>query len=307
MAQTNLAYDDLSHSQQAPSPQPAEESRRSPEQQAEFERLGSANPYLVLDSDEELFRWLDNQRDRRACGYVTAPEGSGLHRACQYYQRQRVKQLEGKLFLLPASVVYAEVEQYGGPKDLYGAILETFNHPLAYVGSLKDRRDRTQKTLKSYGTKILVVGNAQYLTLESFNELIDLAKKHQIAIILVGTPDLEQILDRSSLPYIRVHDSFLEFYEFPRLELNDVIEIVEDWEELFLPENQRLNLTSISGIPDFLLAKSGKLRESLYDIIRQIATLRIDEPTFEITKANLTKRLGNRKQPKVGVRKKKVN
>lgn len=118
--------------------------RRSPEQQAEFERLGSADTYLVLDIDEELFRWLDDQRDRKTCGYVTAPEGSGLHKVCRYYQAERVKQRRGN-FLLPVSIVYAEVKQYGGPLDLYGATLEACSHPLAHVGPLKDRRKRTKQ------------------------------------------------------------------------------------------------------------------------------------------------------------------
>jgi hypothetical protein len=297
MSQTNLAYDDLSHSQQVSSPQPAEEPRRSPEQQAEFERLGNADTYLVLDSDEELFKWLDDQRDRKTCGYVTAPEGSGLHKVCKYYQAERVRQRRGKL-LLPVSVIYAEVKQYGGPLDLYGAILEVCSHPLAHVGPLKDRRKRTKQTVKNYGTKILIVGNADYLTLESLNELIDLSKEQRISVILVGTPYLEQILERNSFPFHRVYNSFLESHEFPLLGKEDVTEIVEDWEEIFLPEERRLNLTSISEIVDFLLKQSGKLREPLYDIIRQITTLKLDEPDFNLTKQNLTKRLAKRKIPK---------
>ncbi|MBD2035512.1 ATP-binding protein [Leptolyngbya sp. FACHB-321] len=306
MGQTNLAYDDLSHSQQVFSPQPAEELRRSPEQQAEFERLGSADTYLVLDSDEELFKWLDDQRDRKICGYVTASEGAGLHKVCKYYQVERVRQRRGK-FLLPVSVIYSEVKQHGGPLDLYGAILEVCSHPLAHVDPLKDRRKRTKQTFRDYGTKNLIVGNADYLTLESFNELIDLSKDQQLSVILVGTPYLEQILERNSLPYQRVYNSFLESYEFPLLWKKDVTEIVEDWEEVFLPEERRLNLASIAEMVDFLLQKSGKLREPLYDIIRHIATLRLDEPGLDLTKKNLTKCLAKRKAPKTRLFKKEAS
>lgn len=303
MSQINPAYD--SNGLQPTPPQesqPAESLRRSPEQQAEFERLGKADTYYVLESDEEFFRWLDDQRDRKSCGYVIAPEGTGLHKVCRYYQMERVKQRRGK-FLLPVSVIYAEIEQYGGPKDMYGAILTACSHPLAYVGPLKDRRDRTIDTLRKYGTKILILNHADYFALESLNELVDCAKKAPISIILVGTPYLEQLLGRNSFPYIRIHDSFLEVHEFPRLERQDVIEMIEDWEELFLGE-QRLNLASDPEVVKFLHEKSGGLREALYEIVRQIATVKLDKPNLELSRTNLVKQLGKRKKPKVMVRKK---
>ncbi len=65
---------------------------------------------------------------------------------------------------------------------------------------------------------MLIVGNADYLTLEAFNELVDVFSKLRIPIILIGTYYLSSnILERKSLPYLRVHDSFLESYEFPNL------------------------------------------------------------------------------------------
>ncbi|MGV0107456.1 hypothetical protein NSTCB13_06340 [Nostoc sp. DSM 114160] len=50
MSETNLAHANLESQQQvAVSSQPAEEQRRSPEVQAEVERIGKANTYLPLD------------------------------------------------------------------------------------------------------------------------------------------------------------------------------------------------------------------------------------------------------------------
>jgi hypothetical protein len=80
--------------------------------------------------------------------------------------------------------------------------------------------------------------------LEAFNELIDVFSKLRIPIILVGTYYLgDNILERKSLPYVRVHDSFLELYEFPNLTKEEIIEVVEDWEAKFLQGNSRLNFT----------------------------------------------------------------
>ncbi|MBD2301189.1 ATP-binding protein [Nostoc sp. FACHB-190] len=300
MSETNLAHANLEVQQQVGADfQPTEEQRRSPQIQAEVERIGKANTYFALDRDTELFDWLDDQRDAKLCGYVTSATGSGLLKACQLYRTQYVKR-RGTLLEIPATVIYAEIEQHGGPTDLYCSILEEIGHPLAHVGALRDLRSRAWGTLKGYGVKLLVIGNADYLTLEAFNELIDVFTKLRIPVILVGTYYLsENILERKSLPYVRVHDSFLEPYEFPNLTEDEIIEVVDDWEAKFLPENGQLKLTQIESVIAYLRLKSGGLIEPLYDLLRKIAILKLDEPNFELNQVNLTKKFGRRKEPKV--------
>ncbi|SRR5579883_2545830 len=305
MSETNLAHANLeTHKPLGASLQPAEEARRSPEVQAQVERIGKADTYYILDRDTELFDWLDDQRDAKLCGYVTSATGSGLLKACQLYRMQYVKR-RGTLLEIPATVIYAEIDQHGGPTDLYYSILEEIGHPLTNIGALRDLRARTWGTLKGYGVKLLIIGNADYLTLEAFNELIDIFLKLRIPVLLVGTYYLsDNILERKSLPYVRVHDSFLESYEFPNLGDDDIIEVVNDWEEKFLPENARLNLIQIESVVSYLKLKAGGLLEPLYDLLRKIAILKIDEPNFELNQYNLTKRFGRRKEPKVKFKRK---
>lgn len=62
MSQTNLANANLVFQQQLDPKQPAEEPRRSPEVQAEVERIDKADTYFPLDRDPELFDWLNDQR-----------------------------------------------------------------------------------------------------------------------------------------------------------------------------------------------------------------------------------------------------
>ncbi|MBN3876623.1 MULTISPECIES: ATP-binding protein [unclassified Nostoc] len=305
MSETNLAHVEPKLQKQFDaSLQSAEELRRSPEIQAEVERIGKADTYLPLDRDTELFDWLDDQRDAKLCGYVTSATGSGLLKACQLYRMQYVKR-RGTLLEIPATVIYAEIDQHGGPTDLYYSILEEVGHPLTNVGALRDLRARAWGTLKSYGVKILIIGNADYVTLEGLNELIDIFAKRRIAIILVGTYYLsDNILERKSLPYVRVHDSFLEPYEFPNLTEEDIIEVVDDWEQKFIPEHSRLNLAQMDSVISYLKLKSGGLIEPLYDLLRKIAILKLDEPSFELSQANLTRKFGRRKEPKVKFKRK---
>ncbi|MBH8577225.1 ATP-binding protein [Nostocaceae cyanobacterium CENA369] len=300
MSETNLVNANLEFQKSFDaSLQPAEEVRRSPEVQAEVERIGKADTYFSLDRDTELFDWLDDQRDAKLCGYITSATGSGLLKACQLYRTQYVKR-RGTLLEIPATVIYAEIEQHGTPTDLYCSILEEIGHPLTNVGTLRDLRSRVWGTLKGYSVKILIIGNADYLTLEAFNELIDIFMKLRLPIILVGTYYLgDNILERKSLRYVRVHDSFLESYEFPNLTKQEIIEVVDDWEETFLPKNRRLNLTQIDSAISYLEHKSKGLIEPLYDLLRKIAILKLDEPSFELNQHNLTRKFGRRKEPKI--------
>ncbi|MEH2011573.1 hypothetical protein [Nostoc sp.] len=136
MSETNLAHVEPKLQKQFDaSLQSAEELRRLPDTQAEVERIGKADTYLPLDRDTELFDWLDDQRDAKLCGYVTSATGSGLLKACQLYRMQYVKR-RGTLLEIPATVIYAEIHQHGGPTDLYYSILEEVGHPLTNVGAL---------------------------------------------------------------------------------------------------------------------------------------------------------------------------
>ncbi len=71
-----------------------------------------------------------------------------------------------------------------------------------------------------------------------------------------------------------------------------------------MPENRRLNLAETESVVSYLRIKSGGLIEPLYDLLRKIAILKIDEPHFELNQYNLTKRFGRRKEPKVKFKRK---
>jgi len=274
-----------------------EEPRRSPEAQAEVERIGVADTYYILDRDVTLFDWLDDLRDIKLCGYVIGSEGSGLPKACQSYRMKYVKR-RGMLLQIPATVIYAEVLQHGGPTDLYHLILGEIGHPLARIGRLRDLRSRTWGTLKDYGVRLLIIGNADYLKLESLNELIDIFRKLRIAIVLMGTGTLSETLECSNSRYRRVHDAFLERCDFLNLTLEDIKEVIDDWENKFLSDKARLNLAHNADVCTFLELKSKGRIESLYDLLRKIAILRIDEPTCELSLTNLATKFSKRNSPK---------
>jgi hypothetical protein len=298
MAKTNASHVNLSAQKLTKKPaEVAEQLRRRPEIQAEVERIGQANIYLELDRDLELFDWLDDQRDAKLCGYIVSAYGSGLSKACQLYRIKYVKR-RGALLEIPAPVMYVNIHQHGSPTDLHRSLLEEFGHPLTHLGKLRELRTRCWATLKAYGVKLLIIDQAELLTLEAINELIDIFNQLKIPVILAGTYSLLETFTRSSLRYLQVHDAFLEFHEFPNLTKEDIKEVVEHWENTFLTDSQRLNLVDNLGVIDFLSMKSQGILEAVYDLLRKIAILKLDEPAFELSLDNLLRRFGQRIQPK---------
>ena len=187
MAQPNPASQPIDNqSQRSPQSKGEVGSKRSPEQQPEIDHIRTSDIYCPLQRDEALFKWFDMQRDARCSGYIKALNGADLQKACQFYRMKEAKR-RGVLQAIPMPVVYAQVKQYGAPTDLFLSILAALGHPLAGVGPLRDLRSRTWGTLKTFGVKLLIVGNAHYLPYKSFNELVEMARGSKIAVIPAGS------------------------------------------------------------------------------------------------------------------------
>lgn len=300
MAKTNAAQQ-----QSAPPPppshqpgnQPQEQQGRTPQQQAEIERIGKADTYCLLDRDEELFSWFNDQRDLKICGYVVATPGTGLDKACQFYRMAHTNK-RGTLFQIPATVIYINILQRGRATDLYRTLLEEFGHPLAELGRLRELRARSWETLKRYGVKLLIIGNADYLNLEALNELTDLFQQLKITIILTGTSYLQKIVRREQAAYARIYNFFLEWHEFPNLRKTETEKVIEDWENKFLSAMKPpLNLVQQDGLVESLHDKSNGLIDSLYELLKQIAMFRVDDPSFEHNPSNLSSYFSRRNSP----------
>jgi hypothetical protein len=275
--------------------QPDESRKRSPEVQALVDRIVSSEPYIQLGRDVDFYTWLDEQKDTRMCGRILATKGAGLAKACQFYRLQHVKR-RGVLQEIPTPVVFAQIQQYGRPTDLYLAILEALNHSFRF-GTLRDLRSRTWGTLKAYGVKLLIVDNADYLTLEAFNELVEIFTRYKTPIALAGTYYLNEILERRR--YRHIHNSFLDFHDFRPLNKAETKATIQVWEETVLGSSPRLNLARNEGIVALLHDRSQGLLESLHEILVKIAVWQLDNRLSQIDATIIGQMLGRRYKPRV--------
>ncbi|HEY9669973.1 MAG TPA: ATP-binding protein [Waterburya sp.] len=271
---------------------------RSPEQQAEVKRIGRIELYAGVQRDQDLFDRLDYWRDLKICARVTTIDQLRLSKVLDYYTKQRVKR-RGDLLQVPASVAYVEMEQHGSPTDLFLLILEFLSNPFD-CGPLRDLRARTWGTLKGYGVEILIVNNADLLSLAAFNELVRIAEKLKIAVILAGPPYLNDILDPNSNKkkrYINIYNTFLKYHPLHLLSQDDTATVIKEWEESGLKWSKPMNLTSDRKIVELLDEKSQGQLKPLYEHLREIAVWRVDHPKAQINPQNISQAVGIQYKP----------
>lgn len=298
MAQPNSASQPIDNQLQR-SPQALGEvgSKRSPEQQPEIEHIRNSDIYCPVQRDEALFKWFDTQRDARCSGYIKALNGADLQKACQFY-RMREARRRGVLQAIPMPVVYAEVKQYGAPTDLFLSILAALGHPLAGVGPLRDLRSRTWGTLKAFGVKLLIVGNAHYLPYKSFNELVEIARGAKIAVIPAGSLYLDEILSRQSKRYTDIYNTFLDSHEFVAFSKKETVQVVASWEEqVLVPLERRLNLVSIPKFCDSLYNHCNGQAQPLYECLRKVAIYMLENSGTQLNSSSLDQILATRRPP----------
>lgn len=268
---------------------------QSPEQ--EIDHIRNSDIYCPVQRDEALFKWFDIQRDARCSGYIKALNGADLQKACQFYRMKEAKR-RGVLQAIPMPVVYAEVKQYGAPTDLFLSILAALGHPLAGVGPLRDLRSRTWGTLKAFGVKLLIVGNAHYLPYKSFNELVEMARASKIAVIPAGSLYLDEILSRQSKRYTDIYNTFLDCHEFVSFSQKETVQVVASWEDqVLVPLERRLNLASILGFCDSLHNRCNGQAEPLYECLRKIAIYMLENSDTQLNLSSLDVILATRRPP----------
>jgi hypothetical protein len=272
-------------------------SSRSPEQLSEIDHIRNSDIYCPVQRDEALFKWFDMQRDARCSGYIKALNGADLQKACQFYRMKEARR-RGVLQAIPMPVVYAEAKQYGAPTDLFLSVLAALGHPLAGVGPLRDLRSRTSGTLKAFGVKLLIVGNAHYLSYKSFNELVDIGRSLKLAVIPAGSLYLDEILNRQSKRYTNIYNTFLDSHEFVAFSKKETVKLVASWEnQVLVPLQRQLNLASIPGLCDSLYNHCSGQAEPLYECLRKVAIYMLENSDTQLNSSSLALILATRRQP----------
>jgi hypothetical protein len=272
---------------------------RSPEIQAEVERIGTIDPYVAVGRDKDLFICLNNWRDRRTCGRIMTVDRLGLSKALDYYTNQQTRR-RGDLIRMPAPVAHIEVDDPGNGKNVFLSILGFLANPVS-CGNPRDLRLRTWATIKKYGVKILVVNYADLLLFSGLNELMRISEKCGISVILCGTSRLDEILDAQHRKrYLPIHNTFLNHHRLSVLSVSETATVMKEWED-DLGWSKPMNLATDTGIVHSLNQLSDGQIQPLYDLLKRIAVWHLDKPQIEINANNISNLLTTVQAPQVGL------
>jgi|GEM_PF-5906222 len=303
MSQTHLAsVPDPSlpkHSAARQSPQLWQQPIRSPDIQAEVERIGAIDPYVAVGRDEALFTCLNNWRDRRTCGRIMTVDRLGLFKALDYYTSQQTRR-RGDLIRMPAPVAYIEIDDPGHGKNVFLSILDFLANPVS-CGNPRDLRLRAWATIKKCGVKILIVNYADLLLFSGLNELMRISEKCGISVILCGTSRLDEILDaKHRKRYLPIHNTFLNHHKLSVLSASEIATVIGSWENT-LGWSKSMGLATDDAIIRNLNQSSDGQIHPLYDLLKRIAIWRLDNPTIEINPNNISIVLTDVQPPQVGI------
>ncbi|MBD2069806.1 ATP-binding protein [Leptolyngbya sp. FACHB-671] len=314
MSQSNLAVQppDEAHPSQQPAPQTTQSAQvavtaavpklgkqkeRSPQQQAEIQRIREVDPYVGLARDEELFTQLNHWRDIGSCARVMTADRMGIMKSLMFYTGNNIRR-KGGLLLTPAPVAYVEIEQHGSPTDLFRLILAFLVNPLD-CGALRQLRSRTWGTLKDRKVKQLIVNNADLLSFAALTELMRIHEKLKISVVLAGSPYLDGLLEpkaHKKQKYIPIHNTFLKYHPYSLFSRNDLKTAIEVWERS-LGWDKPLNLHQDQEIANVLFGACQGQLGPLYENLRDVATWRVDHPKAQINHLNVSNALGMCHQP----------
>ena len=247
---------------------------------AEIERLNSKD-VVELKQLEVLHQWLEGKRQAKQSCRVVGESRTGKTFACDSYRlRHKPIQEVGRPPIVP--VVYIQIPQECGAKDLFKAIIEHLKYQMT-KGTVAEIRDRMLRVLKSCGVEMLIIDEADRLKPKTFAEVRDIFDNLNIAVVLVGTDRLDAVIKKDE----QVYNRFRACHRFGKLSGDDFVDVVSIWEQNILKLPVASNLTGkrmmkilgeatggYVGLPDMILREAAirALKKGLSKI--DLATLK---------------------------------
>ncbi|OUL33817.1 TniB family NTP-binding protein [Nostoc sp. 106C] len=245
----------------------------------QIERL--ITPSVVeLDHIQKIHDWLDSLRLSKQCGRIVAPPRAGKSVTCDVYKLlNKPQKRTGKRDIVP--VLYMQVPGDCSAGELLTLILESLKYD-ATSGKLTDLRRRVLRLIKESKVEMLIIDEANFLKLNTFSEIARIYDLLKIAIVLVGTDGLDNLIKKE--PYI--HDRFIECYRLQLVSEKKFAELLQIWEDEVLCLPVPSNLTRKETLMPLYQKTAGKI--GLVDrVLRRTAILSLRKGLSNIDKATL--------------------
>ncbi|MFB2835002.1 TniB family NTP-binding protein [Floridanema evergladense] len=246
---------------------------------SEIERLIAAK-VIELDHFQKIHQWLDTLRLTKQCGRIIAPPRTGKSVTCDVYRLlNKPKKRPGRRDLVP--VLYMQAPGDCSAGELLTLILELLGYDET-SGNLSQLRRRALRLIKEAKVEIIIIDEANFLTLKTFSEIARIYDLYKISIVLVGTDSLDSLIKREEY----IHDRFIECYHLKVLSENQFPQVVEIWEEQIVNLPVPSNLTKKETLMPLYQKTGGKI--GLLDrVVRKAGLLSLRKGLNHINKQTL--------------------
>jgi DNA transposition AAA+ family ATPase len=205
--------------------------------QQEIKRL-ERKTVVSLAQVATLHEWLESKRQSKQSCRIVGESRTGKTIACNSYRlRHKPKQEVGKPPQVP--VIYVQVPQESGAKDLFQAIIEHLKYQMT-KGTVSEIRKRAMAVLQRCGVEMIILDEADRCKPKTFAEIRDIFDHLNIAIVLVGTDRLDAVMKKDE----QVYNRFRACYRFGKLSGEEFIRTVNIWEKQVLKLPVASNLTN---------------------------------------------------------------
>lgn len=190
-----------------------------------IERLRHSNRFVPLEPVILLQQWLEQKRDSRQCGYVVGDSRAGKTKACKAYiglfGGSHITEEEK---ILP--ICYMRVAPKSSSCEFYRALSECYG-PGYIKGTVSSLRAQVLETISTSKTGILIIDQADWLSLNVLYEAINLANELEISVVLIGDQRLNYTIYRDE----KLLSRFGSCHVLEGIHSDDLKGVVRIWEE----------------------------------------------------------------------------
>ncbi len=207
---------------------------------------------MRLEQVDELFDWLDENRQTRQSCRIVGESRIGKTTSCVSYAKKMKEQGGRRSPIVPVVYITSPPNVTHSTKDLFVKILDELRYR-AVRGTIADLRRRTYEVLKACEVEMLIIDEANQIKREAFLDVRNIDEELNIPVVLVGTDRLNTLIRSDEQMWGR----FRFCYSFGLLEGEEFIKTLAIWEEKVLKLPVPSNLTSTEMVKILRTATEG--------------------------------------------------
>ncbi|XGV97333.1 MAG: TniB family NTP-binding protein [Leptolyngbya sp. BL-A-14] len=239
--------------------------------QVHIERLQQKH-IIPLKQVKQVHEWLNSRRDFRQCGQIIGEARVGKTIACISYLKLYGK-ADASSQKLSTPIAYIAFPPNCTSRELFRYIASYYKHN-SQERTTQDARNLALKLLQEQKTEMLIIDNADHLTIKNITDIWSITHELNIAVILVGSQRrLISLLRKDE----KLNGQFHLKYRMHNVSSQELEEVIWVWEKDVIALPGESNLTkspNLNILRDASLTSEHDYRLVVIDMILREAAVR---------------------------------